>query len=211
MRLLIRIFKKLSYYEQMVFAAAVLVLVSSTAFAGVNFIYQNSFLRPVSGGEYIEGALGQPSFINPVLASDTGPDRDLTNLIFSNLSDLADNFKMSQNGKVWNIRLKDNIFWDDNQLITSDGVILTIKMIQDPDSRSSEASMWQGVVAERVSERELKLILPSPYVFFEATMRELKIIPKHIFASIPAANLRLSDYNEDHSFADVGYPVGATL
>jgi len=195
MRLLIQIFKNLSRYEQIIFVAGILVLICSTVFAGINFVYQNTSLKSISGGEYIEGIIGQPSFINPVLASDTGPDRDLTNLIFSNMLDWADSYKMSQNGKVWNIRLKDNIFWDDNQPITSDDVILTIRIIQDPDSRSNKASMWQGVIAERVSERELKLTLPSPYVFFEATMKELEIIPKHIFASIPAANLRLSDYN----------------
>lgn len=195
MHLLAKIFKNLSKTEQLIFICAALAFIVAGTFFGVNFIYQNSALEPVSGGEYVEGVLGQPSFINPVLAADSGSDRDLSEILFSNLSDLMENHKMSGNGKIWNVRLKDNIFWDDKEVITSDDIILTIKTIQDPDSRSSQASMWQGVLAERVSEREVKITLPSAYVFFEATLRDLKVIPKHIFGSIPAANLRLSDYN----------------
>jgi len=195
MQFLIQIFKKFSRYEQMIFVAAVLVLISSTAFAAVNFISQNSSLEPVSGGEYIEGVISQPSFINPVLSLANGPDDDLTELIFSNISNLAESLKMTDGGKTWDIRLKENLFWDDGQMITSDDIISTIKVIQDPDSRSPQASMWQGVETERVSEREVKLTLPEPYVFFEATLKGFKAIPKHIYGSIPAANLRLSDYN----------------
>ena len=195
MSFFIQIFKNFSRYEQMIFVAAILVLISSTAFAAVNFISQNSSLKAVSGGEYIEGVLGQPSFINPVLALANGPDNDLTELIFSNISNLAESLKMSDGDKTWDVRLKENLFWDDGEKITSDDIISTIKFVQDPDSRSPQASMWQGVNIERVSEREVKLTLPEPYVFFEATLKDFRVIPKHIYGSIPAANLRLSDYN----------------
>ena len=111
MSFFIQIFKNFSRYEQMIFVAAILVLISSTAFAAVNFISQNSSLKAVSGGEYIEGVLGQPSFINPVLALANGPDNDLTELIFSNISNLAESLKMSDGDKTWDVRLKENLFW----------------------------------------------------------------------------------------------------
>jgi len=188
------LFKKLSRAERLLFIASSLIFIISIAFVIINFFNQNTHLVPVSGGEYIEGVIGQPSFINPVLAANE-PDRDLTELIFSKLLDLVESYKMSEDGRVWNVRLKENLFWDDGQPMTSDDIIFTIETIQNPDSHSPLFSFWQGVDAERVSEREIKLILPETYVFFENTLKELKIIPKHIFASIPAANFWLSDYN----------------
>ncbi len=194
MKILIRLFKNFSRQERWVFIVACLVFIVAFIFATTNFFYQNTNLVPILGGEYIEGVVGQPAFINPVLVNNE-PDRDLIELVFSGLSDLAENYKMNENGQVWNIRLKENLFWDDGQPITTDDVIFTVKTIQDPDSHSPLSSMWQGVNAERISEREIKLTLPETYAFFENTLKELKIIPKHVFGSIPVANFRLSDYN----------------
>ena len=195
MRILLQIFKNLSRTERWIFIAACLIFTTSSIFMAVDLLYRDTNLVPIAGGEYIEGLINQPTFINPVLAGSNGSDRDLIELVFSNLLDLAENYKVDENNRTWNIRLKENILWDDGQPITSDDVIFTITTIQDSDSRSPLFSMWQEVKSERVSEREIKLILPETYAFFEATLKELKIIPKHIFGSVPAANFRLSDFN----------------
>ena len=195
MRILLQIFKNLSRTERWIFIAACLIFTTSSIFMAVDLLYRDTNLVPIAGGEYIEGLINQPTFINPVLAGSNGSDRDLIELVFSNLLDLAENYKVGENNRTWNIRLKENILWDDGQPITSDDVIFTITTIQDSDSRSPLFSMWQEVKSERVSEREIKLILPETYAFFEATLKELKIIPKHIFGSVPAANFRLSDFN----------------
>ena len=195
MKILLQIFKNLSRTERWIFIAACLIFTTSSIFMAVNLLYRDTNLVPIAGGEYIEGLINQPTFINPVLAGSNGSDRDLIELVFSGLLDLAENYKVDENNRAWNIRLKENILWDDGQPVTSDDVIFTIKTIQDSDSRSPLFSMWQEVKSERVSEREIKLILPETYAFFEATLKELKIIPKHIFGSVPAANFRLSDFN----------------
>ncbi len=195
MRFLIKIFKALSLTERLIFIATFLIFIVSFIFVTVNFISQKTVLVSIAGGEYIEGVIGQPTFINPVLVSNNDADRDLVKIIFSGLIDLSENYKTSEDGKIWNVRLKENIFWHDGQPITSDDLIFTIESIQDPDTNSSLFSMWRGIKAERVSEREIKLILPEPYAFFLSTLKELRPIPKHIFGSIPAANLKLSDYN----------------
>ncbi len=195
MRILLRVFKTLSSTERLIFISALLAFIVSFIFVFTNLLVQRTTLVPVAGGEYIEGIIGQPSLINPILVNNGGPDGDLTKLIFSDLIDLAESYKINEDGRIWNIRLKDNLLWHDNQPITSDDVIFTIKAIQDLDIRSPLFSMWQEVIAERVSEREIKLILPEPYAFFENAMKELKPLPKHIFGSIPSSNIRLSDYN----------------
>lgn len=195
MKILIQIFKNFSKIERWIFIASASVFVIVSIFFIVAFIRQSTSLKPIAGGEYTEGIIGQPTFINPVLEDNNGSNRDLIQLTFSGLLDLAESYKIGDDGKTWDIRLKENIFWDDGEKITSDDVIFTIKTIQDPDSHSSSFSMWQEVAPERVSEREIKLTLPEAYAFFESTLKELKIIPKHIFGSIPVANFRLSDFN----------------
>lgn len=179
----------------MIFTASFLIFTASFIFIGVNFFDEKTTLASVSGGRWTEGIIGQPSFVNPVFAGDNDSDRDLIELIFSDLSDLAESYKASENNKIWNIRLKEGVVWHDAEPITSDDLIFTIKTIQEPDSRSSLFSSWQGIAAERISEREIKLTLPETYVFFESSLKELRPIPKHLFEALPASNSRLSDYN----------------
>ncbi len=190
-----QIFKSFSRYERYIFLASFLAFIASFVFLLTGFINKNTFLAPVSGGEYKEGVVGQPTFINPVLIGNNDTDRDLTELIFSDLLDLADSYKVDSQGAIWNVRLKENIFWHDGKAITSDDVIFTVRAIQDSDARSPFFSNWQGVVAERISEREVKFVLSAPYAFFDGTLKELRPIPKHLFSDIPAANLKLSNYN----------------
>lgn len=190
-----KILRSFSKNERLIFIAAAVVFVLAGVFISINFINDQTVLLPVAGGSYEEGMLGQPSFVNPALMSSNNPDRDLTEILFSNVIDLADNYKVSVDGQTWDIRLKDNIQWDDNEPITSDDVIFTIQTIQNPDSRSSLLPVWQGIEVERISERELKFILPQPYSFFIDNLKELRPIPKHIFGSLPVANMRLSNYN----------------
>ncbi|HDH31497.1 MAG TPA: hypothetical protein ENH26_01840, partial [Candidatus Wolfebacteria bacterium] len=190
-----QILKSFSRFERYIFLASFLIFIVSSVFLLIKFINQNTFLVPVIGGEYKEGIVGQPTFINPVLVGNNDADRDLTRLIFSDLIDLAESYKVDSHGLTWNVRLKEDIFWHDGKAITSDDVIFTVRTIQDSDARSPLFSNWQGVVAERVSEREVKFILSTPYAFFKNTLKELKPIPKHLFGDIPSANLKLSNYN----------------
>jgi peptide/nickel transport system substrate-binding protein len=68
-------------------------------------------------------------------------------------------------------------------------------MIQNLDTNSPLLTNWQGVIAERLSEREIRFTIRTPYAFFIDNLRMLRPIPKHIFESVPPANLRLSTYN----------------
>ena len=190
----IKLFKSFSGKEYIVFFVAFLVFFISFSLWVVEFLNQITILVAVGGGIYFEGLVGQPSFINPVLAVND-IDRDLSELIFSDLADLAESYKPDKDGKIWRYRLKDGIKWHDGKEITSDDIIFTIETIQNQDVRSSLFQNWQGVSVERISEREIELKLPAPYVFFKSALEALKPIPKHIFSDIPASNLRLSNYN----------------
>ncbi len=188
------IFKTFNRLERLIFTASVLIFLAAGLFLTIQFITQKTVLVPVVGGEYTEGVVGQLSFINPVLAGGEN-DRDLVKLLFANLFDLAESYKTADDGKSWNVRLKENAFWHDGEKITSDDVIFTVKTIQNPDANSPLFNNWQGIVAERLSEREVKFILPISYAFFESVLKDFYPVPKHIFVDVPAANLKLSSYN----------------
>lgn len=161
----------------------------------ISFIQNSTILSPVEGGEYIEGIVGQPIFINPLYAENNGPDNDLSQLLFANIRAIAEKTTVGDDKKTYDIRIKGDIVWQDNQPITTDDIIFTIQTIQDPDVNSPLAAAWKGVQTERISEREMQIIAPSTYSFFENTLLSLQPIPKHLFENIPSANIRLSGYN----------------
>ncbi len=190
-----QILNAFSKKERLAFFGFLALFVIAVIYLSANFVRAATVLRPVEGGGYTEGKVGQPVFINPVIAVNEA-DSDIIALTFASINDLKDGeIGIENNGKIWKLRIKGDINWQDGSPITSDDIIFTIKAIQDPDANSALFPDWQGVKTERVSSREIKLILSAPYVFFENTLINLRPIPKHIFGDIPFSNIRLSDYN----------------
>src|SRR3989344_356205 len=191
----LELLKSLSIKERKLLGAAGLVFIVSGIFFGLQTFYSETEAKPVEVGSYVEGVIGQPIAINPLIVGDNDPDRDLIELLFASLSDIAQTIKSDEAKKVWTITLKTDLLWSDGEEITSDDVLFTISVIQDPDARSPYFATWQGVLAEKSTEHELKLTLKNPYAFFEDNIQNLKVAPSHIFDNIPPQNFRLSDYN----------------
>lgn len=193
-RNLIKTFSALTEFERLVALGASAILISSLLAYGILAFENTTSSHPQFGGSYREGKVGQPVFINPVLAV-SDADNDLVNLVYSNLYDLSESVTLRDSKLVWTVRLKDNIRWHDGEKLTADDVVFTVEKIQDSESRSPLGTTWEGVVAERLSELEIKFTTGAPYVFFEDNLRRLNILPKHIFQDVPPANWRLSAFN----------------
>ena len=158
------------------------------------FVAQATTTVPAAGGEYTEGIVGQPEYVNPVTAA-SETDLDIVKMVYSNIPDIADDVTASTDGKTWTVRIKNNLHWQDGDQLTSDDVIFTVQSIQNPDAESPLTANWQGVTVSRMSELEVQFTLPAPYAFFGDDLKNLYIIPKHIFGDVPPGNWRLSDYN----------------
>jgi ABC-type transport system substrate-binding protein len=131
-----KIFSALTQKERLLFIfASAGAIVSFVVVMGM-VIAQATTAIPTAGGEYIEGSLGQPEYINPVTAS-SQTDLDIVKMVYSNLSDLADSITASPDLKTWDVRLKEGLTWQDGQKLTSDDVIFTVQSIQDPDATRS--------------------------------------------------------------------------
>jgi ABC-type transport system substrate-binding protein len=153
---------------------------------------------------YVEGVLGSPRWINPLFSPSNDVDRDLVELIFSGLlkygqnnnleNDLAENYKVLDEGKTYEFYLRENIFWSDGEPLTVDDVIFTIKAIQNAESKSQLRPSWLGVEVEKISEKGVRFKLRNPSATFLENCT-LKIIPKHIWNDIPQKDFSLSFLN----------------
>lgn len=189
-----KVFAALTKKERITFVLALAGTVVSFAVVMGFVIAETTTAVPAPGGEYTEGMLGQPEYVNPVIAS-SQTDLDLVKMVYSNLGDLSDSITPSADLKTWDVRLKQGLTWQDGTQLTADDVVFTVDSIQNPDANSPLFPSWQGVTATRVSELEVEFTLANPYAFFGDTLNNLYILPKHLFANTPPGNWHLSDYN----------------
>jgi ABC-type transport system substrate-binding protein len=169
------------------FASSLIFLVSS-------FYIKNTNVVPADYGRIREGVLGQPQFINPLYATLSDIDRDLSELVFSSLMtydnngnivpDLIKDYNIEEGGKTINFSIKENAKWHDGQPLTIDDVIFTIDLVQDTEYLSPLRTNWQGVEIEKVSDYKAILKLKQAYSGFEESLVNLKIMPKHIWKDI---------------------------
>lgn len=181
--------------ERAVFMLAASIFAISGIFVAWSAYHRATEEVPARGGRFAEGVIGQPMFVNPLLANGNGPDEDLMRLVFGDMGDLAESYAESPDGKSWTMTLKEGLSWDDGEPITASDVVFTIETAQDESAGSAQTGTWQGVIAEKISDREVRFTLREKNSFFENLARSLKIAPEHIFAGIPTTNMRLSDYN----------------
>jgi len=188
------IFFALTRKERVAFIVSLAVAIASFFAVAVIFFSHVTMAVPAPGGDYTEGVVGQPEYVNPVIAA-SETDTDLMKLVYANLYDIADSVTPSADKRTWNVRLKENLAWQDGEKLTSDDVVFTVEKIQDADAHSPLAASWQGVAVSRVSELEVQFNLANSYAFFGDNLKNLYVLPKHIFAEAPVGNWRLSDYN----------------
>ena len=197
-------FNVLNNREKILFFSFLVLSLGSAIFLGFSFYYSNTESQPAEGGKYIEGVVGQPHFLNPALAAANDVDRDLVELIFSGLMkynsagevipDLAKEYKVLDEGRVYEFYLKENVFWHDGAPLLADDVVFTIKTIQNSDYKSPVQANWLGIDVEKISDYGVRFTLKKPYsAFIENTTQ--KILPKHIFNEVSPENFPFLVYN----------------
>jgi len=159
---------------------------------------------PKDGGEYIEGLIGAPSFINPILAQ-SDADRDLSRLIFSGLlkwdkdrqlvPDLAIDFEVSADQLTYTFHLRQDVAWHDNEPFKADDVVFTVASIQDPEYDSPLSRSFRGVTAEKIDDYTVTFTIGEPFAPFLGLLT-FGILPEHLWYSIPPANAQLAELNK---------------
>lgn len=196
--------KYLARSEKFVLLGLFIIMLAGFGFLAVKFGLEKMEQVPDFGGEYVEGLVGTPQYVNPILAQTNDVDMDLSRLIFSGLfkydaarvltPDLADKFEVSEDKKIYTIYLKDNLVWHDGEKLTASDVVFTISLIKDPLFRSPLYSSFRGITAEKVDDKTLKFILSEAYAPFLGVLT-FGILPEHLWYNIPAQSANLAEYN----------------
>lgn len=167
-------------------------------------------LEPAPGGTFTEGIIGSFTNASPIYATGL-VDTSVSRLIFAGLlkyddqnhliGDLAESWKVDKDGKVYTVKLRPDLKWQDNQPVTANDVAFTFQTIQNPDAQSPLFHAWRGITVKAVDSRTVTFSLPNtlaPFVYSLTT----GIVPQHVLKNIQPAQLRSSAFNTSH-------PIGA--
>ncbi|MCX6701783.1 MAG: peptide ABC transporter substrate-binding protein [Candidatus Zambryskibacteria bacterium] len=198
-----RVIKAFTLTEKTIFFIFTAIFIIS----GLSLLYQVNKLFlvevPDYGGSLIEGVLGSPRFINPLLAS-SDIDKDLSSLIYSGLlkvdskgnliPDIAESYTISNDALVYTFVLKNNIYFHDGTKLTADDVVFTIEKAQDPELKSPRETNWSGVKVEKIDDRTVSFTLKQAYSPFIQNLT-LGILPKNIWKAASIEEFPFSQFN----------------
>jgi len=196
-----KVLSKTERYFLLIFA---FVALGSLVSMPISAYYHFTAAQPTQGGSFIEGMVGAPKYINPLLAQTSDVDRDLSKLIYAGLMkyddngnlvyDLADSYEISGDGLTYSFKLKDNLKWHDDQNLTADDVVFTIAITQNTDYGSGQRINWEGIDASAADSKTVIFKLKNKYAQFLSNTT-IGILPKHLWESVKPASFGLSDLN----------------
>jgi len=158
------------------------------------------------GGRYVEGLVGQPMSINPLLASLNNVDRDLARLLFSGLTrlgpsgqilpDLAQGWDISQDGRLYTFHLRPDVTWHDGAPFTAADVLFTYSLLADPQFPGDPqlGQFWQQVHCQQVDTLAVGCQLPTPFAPF-LSFATIGILPQHALQGVSARDLSSHPFN----------------
>ncbi len=191
--------------DLIIFHAVLITVIATALTALIEFNQTYITSVPTSGGTLVEGIVGTPRFVNPVLAI-TRADHDISALVYSGLvridesgelvNDLAEKIEVSEDKRTYHITVKDGLRFHDGSALTARDVAFTIELIQNADLKSPLRGAWEGVIVEELGDRELNIILEEPYAPFVENLT-VGILPRTIWGELPIEQLPFSQHNTE--------------
>jgi peptide/nickel transport system substrate-binding protein len=180
-----------------------LLLIGALVVQNITLSAYYQTLQTVPGGLYNEGVRGRFTNANPMYAT-SDADATVSRLIFAGLltydrqgkltGDLASDYSVDSHGTGYTVHLKPNLKWQDGRPLTSADVVFTYQLIQNPDAQSPLLGSWQGIEVSAPDARTVVFRLPGILASFPYNLTS-GIVPKHLLAGVPAADLRSVDFN----------------
>ena len=191
---------KLLIFEWSLLVLALIMLAMTQA-----FWFSSSYATDVfvDGGTYTEATIGRVNSMNPLFAT-TSSEKVLSKLMFATITTidysgkpglmLAESLTPDENGKVWTMKLRDNLKWSDGEPLTSEDVMFTIALIQNPAVNTIYASNLENVKVTENENGEIVFTLPVAYADFESAL-EIPIVPKHSLENVQPKTLIEADFS----------------
>jgi peptide/nickel transport system substrate-binding protein len=161
---------------------------------------------PSSGGRLVEGRVGQPQYLNPLLSKANPVDQELVSLLFDGLTRyndqgllepaLAQSWEVNDEGTTYRFDLREDIVWHDGEPFNADDVVFTYGLLQHEDfsSPNSLKELWSSVTISSTDEFKVDFILDQPYSpFLDATT--LGILPEHLLGQLPPDEIADQSFN----------------
>jgi peptide/nickel transport system substrate-binding protein len=168
------------------------------------YIFTHRIEVPSAGGEYTEGIVGEPQFINPLYSSSNDVDRDISSLVFSGLlrwsptkgyvPDLAESMVISEDAKTYTFKIRDNAKFHNGEEVRARDVLFTISAIQNPGYRSPLIDDFHNVKVVQDDDKTISFILKEPSAPFIKNLT-VGILPSSIWAEILPQNAPLTALN----------------
>ncbi len=199
-----KVFSLMGRREKMTLTVLAVLAITSGLFTGNQLMAKYTKSVPANGGAYREGIIGQPRFINPLLAtSDT--DQAIIKLVFSGLyrldsngevvPDLAESFPaVSEDGLEYTVKIKNNAQWHDGTPVTADDIVFTIQTLQNAAYNSPHRGDWQSTTIEKTDNTTVKFRLKAQSAPFLNNLT-LPIISKKVWGNVSPADFVLSQGN----------------
>lgn len=168
------------------------------------YILTHQVSLPAVGGDYTEGLVGEPQFLNPLYASASAVDADLTRLLFRGLfifdsasgliGDLAKSYTVEEDGKAYVVNLRENTLWHDGEALNAQDVVFTFQAIANPEYLSPLSVTFRSVKVEAVDDLTVRFTLSEPFAPFLSTLT-VGILPAHIWEGILPRRASLVNLN----------------
>lgn len=144
------------------------------------------------GDMLVEGSLGDPTILNPVLASDSA-SFEVTGLVFNSLlrygkdlnltGELADRWFASSDGKTLTFVLKKNITWQDGVPLTARDVQFTLEVYLNPKVKTAYRSNYEMISgSDVVNDLTLRVHYREPFAPALETLGGMAVLPEHLLA-----------------------------
>ncbi len=146
--------------------------------------------EPAYGDTLIEGSIGEPSVLIPMLAGDSA-SHEVAGLVFNGLvkydtdlsiiGDLAESWDISKDGLVITFHMKKGVKWTDGVEFTANDVMFGYKTIVDEKTPTAYSEDFKQVKkAEVIDEYTFRVTYEKPFAPALSTWGNLVVLPKHL-------------------------------
>ena len=159
---------------------------------------------PKPGGTITEGSVGEIAVINPIFPENQS-NQAANELVFNGLTryngkgqiepDLAESWQVDETGKIYTVKLRPGVKWQDGQPFTAKDVVYTFTIVQNPNTNSPLNATWRGITMNIPDDLTVQFTLPVPFSPFVDSLTT-GILPAHLLQTADPSQLRKIEFNQ---------------
>ncbi len=187
----------------LIWSVALGILIAAT---GLQLMwYQQGYRTSAAaiGGTYAEADLGPVDTLNPLFAS-SHAEQALSRLLFSRLftydstghlkGDLATSMSIDSTDKIYTIKIRPDVTWQDGYRLTASDVAFTIGLLKNPAVRSTNPEDWSRISVKVINDTTLQFTLPAVIAAFPHALT-FPIVPEHVLSKVEPNSLRENTFS----------------